>query len=133
MNYVEDLGGRVVGSEYVINQSTPLFDEQRDPFEALAEAHLNGSLMGNSKYRVNLILDQVRRTEADGVIISGIFGSTHCPYETTPIVDSLRRMRIPTLSFDVVAPGKIKLQAQTFNRLEAFMESLQARRRAHAG
>jgi len=129
MNYIENLGGRVVGSEYVINQTTPLFRMEGDPFEILAEAHLSASLMGTTKFRTDLILDQVEKSKAEGVIISGIFGSTHCPYETIPIVEALRSKGIPTLAFDVVGPGKIHTQSQIFNRMEAFMESLHTRRR----
>ncbi len=128
MNYIEELGGRVVGSEYLINQTSPLFDGDANPFVTLAEAHLSGSLMGSTENRVQLVLDQVKSSNAEGVIISGIFGSSHCPYETVPIVEALRSVGVPTLSFDVVAPGKRKVQSQIFNRMEAFMESLHARR-----
>lgn len=182
MNYIEGLGGRIVGSEYLINQTTPLFVEPisnpsspchprdldsrlcgnddgftrcqpatadtpiashscqvRRPdsgelmFDTLAEAHLSGTLMGSTRHRVNLVLDQVRRYSAEGVIISGVFGSSHCPYETVPIVEALRKIGIPTLSFDVIAPGKRRVQSQLFNRMEAFMESLHARRNSRAG
>jgi benzoyl-CoA reductase/2-hydroxyglutaryl-CoA dehydratase subunit BcrC/BadD/HgdB len=133
MNYIEELGGRIVGSEYLIQQTTPMLDAEKDPFEALAEAHLEATLIGSSDYRVRLVADQVRQCEADGVIISGVFGSTHCPYETAPIVAALRRVGVPVLSFDVVAPGKQRLQSQIFNRMEAFMESLQSRKRRRAG
>ncbi|MBC8276915.1 MAG: 2-hydroxyacyl-CoA dehydratase [FCB group bacterium] len=134
MNYAEDLSGRIVGSEYLINQTTPLFKTEGDPFDILAEAHLSASLTGSSDFRVKLTLEELERTSADGVIISGIFGSSHCPYETIPVMNALREKNIPVLAFDVVAPGKKKLQSQILNRMQAFMESLQARqRRRHAG
>lgn len=133
MNYIEELGGRIVGSEYLIHQTTPIFDVEKDPFGAVAEAHLEATLMGSSDYRVKLVIEQVEQSRADGVIISGVFGSTHCPYETAPIISALHQEGIPTLSFDVVAPGKQRLQSQIFNRMEAFMESLRARKRRRAG
>jgi benzoyl-CoA reductase/2-hydroxyglutaryl-CoA dehydratase subunit BcrC/BadD/HgdB len=133
MNYVEELGGRVVGSEYLINQSTPHIKVEDDPFQSLAEVHLSGSLMGSTAHRVDLVLEQLEKTRADGAIISGVFGSSHCPYETLPIVEALRSRSIPVLAFDVVAPGKMRLQSQIYNRIEAFMESLKARRRRRAG
>jgi benzoyl-CoA reductase/2-hydroxyglutaryl-CoA dehydratase subunit BcrC/BadD/HgdB len=132
INYAEDLGGRIVGSEYLINQTTPIFSSQGDPFEILAESHLSATLMGSSVYRANLILELARRTGAEGVIISGIFGSSHCPYETQPIVSALRMEGIPVLTFDVAAPGKIKMQSQIHNRMSAFMESLRRRSRSYA-
>ena len=129
MNYIEGLGGRIVGSEYLINQTTPMIAESGDPFEALAAAHLAGSLMGSADFRTQLIIGELERTKAEGAIISGVFGSSHCPYETRPIMDALRKRGIPVLSFDVVAPGKKKLQSQIFNRMEAFMEALKRRNR----
>lgn len=133
INYAEEMGGRIVGSEYVINQTTPLLKTDGDPFRILALAHVHGSLMGSTGFREQLICDQVEKTGADGVIISGIFGSTHCPYETLPIVSTLRKRGIPVLAFDVVAPGKMRMQSQIHNRLQAFIESLNMRRRRHAG
>jgi benzoyl-CoA reductase/2-hydroxyglutaryl-CoA dehydratase subunit BcrC/BadD/HgdB len=129
MNYIEGLGGMIVGSEYLINQTTPQILENGDPFDSLAESHLSGSLMGSMGYRTQLVIDQIEKSNAEGVIISGVFGSSHCPYETTPIVDAVRKKGIPVLAIDVVAPGKIMMQSQIFNRMEAFMESLKAARR----
>ena len=133
LNYAEELGGRIVGTEYLINQTTPIFDTSIDPFDALAKNHVQGSLMGSSDFRVKLVLDSVEKNKADGVIISGIFGSSHCPYETVPVINAVRKKGIPALSFDVVAPGKKRLQSQVFNRMDAFMESLRARRNRNAG
>ncbi|NQS98000.1 MAG: 2-hydroxyacyl-CoA dehydratase [candidate division Zixibacteria bacterium] len=133
LNYAEELGGRIVGTEYIINQTTPLFNEEGDPFEILAENQLQASLMGSSDFRVKLILNELEKSRAEGAIISGVFGSSHCPYETVPIVNALRNAGIPTLAFDVVAPGKKRMQSQVFNRMEAFIESLRARRKRHAG
>jgi benzoyl-CoA reductase/2-hydroxyglutaryl-CoA dehydratase subunit BcrC/BadD/HgdB len=133
LNYIEALGGRVVGSEYVINQTTPLFREDANPFETLAEAQLASSLMGSTEFRLNLVIDEIEKSQAEGVIISGVFGSTHCPYETIPIMEALRKRKIPVLAFDVVAPGKIRLQSQIYTRMEAFMETLRARRQHNAG
>ena len=131
LNYAEELGGRIVGTEYLINQTTPIYRTDCDPFISLAEVQSQSSLMGSSDFRAGLILEQVEKCRADGVIISGIFGSSHCPYETAPIIDELRSREIPVLAFDVVAPGKKRLQSQILNRMNAFMESLQMRRSLH--
>ena len=133
MNYIEELGGRIVGSEYLINQTTPIFRTEGDPFEILAEAETESSLMGSSDFRAKLAVKQVERGKADGVIISGIFGSSHCPYETAPIIAAMRARKIPTLAFDVVAPGKKQKQSQILTRMEAFMDSLRMRKALHEG
>ncbi len=132
MNDLEKLGGRVVGSEYVINQTKPQIDPSLNPFQALAEAQIQGSLMGGTDFRAQLVLDQAAKRRADGVVISGVFGSTHCPYETYPIIERLRKESVPVLAFDVVAPGKVQLQSQIFNRMEAFMESLKIKKERNA-
>jgi benzoyl-CoA reductase/2-hydroxyglutaryl-CoA dehydratase subunit BcrC/BadD/HgdB len=133
LNYAEELGGRIVGTEYLIQQSIPHIRGDGDPFTALAEGHVHSTLMGSTRYRVELVLERVLATGADGVIISGVFASTHCPYETAPIIKALRERGIPGLSFDVVAPGKIRLQSQVYNRMESFMESLRTRKKRRAG
>ncbi len=128
LNYAEELGGRVVGSEYVINQSKPQINTVGEPFRSLAEAHVEGSLMGTTGFRTQLALREAKACRAEGAIISGVFGSTHCPYETAPIINAFRAEGFPTLAFNVVTPGKIRMQSQIYNRLEAFLEALRARR-----
>ncbi|MGB7055779.1 MAG: 2-hydroxyacyl-CoA dehydratase family protein, partial [bacterium] len=46
LNIVEDLGGRIVATEYVINQALAEIEEEIDPFHALARSFLNASLIG---------------------------------------------------------------------------------------
>lgn len=133
MNYVEELGGRIVGSEYLIRQSSTQTALDGDLFVNLAKTHVKGSLMGTSAYRANLISEEIESTNADGAIISGIFGSSHCPWETGIIVEALREKSIPVLAFDVVAPGKKRIQSQVYSRLEAFMEALAARKLKYIG
>lgn len=129
MTYVEGLGGRVVATEYLINQTRAIISESGDPLKALARAQMHGSLMGSSTARAELVLREARAANAEGAIISGIFGSSHCPWETAPIREALRREGVPSLAFDVVEPGRKALQSQLYNRIEAFIEMLTARRR----
>ncbi|MBC8204541.1 MAG: 2-hydroxyacyl-CoA dehydratase [FCB group bacterium] len=133
INYLEELGGRIAGSEYVINQVTSRIRKDCSPFEALAEAQLQGSLMGSSAFRAQLVLDEIERTKADGAIISGIFGSSHCPFETSIIIKAVREKGLPVLAFDTAQPGKVKLQSQIYNRMQAFMESIRISRSRYAG
>lgn len=123
----ERLGCRIVGSEYLIQQSKPIIPDAL-PFQSLAEAQLSGSLMGSTSYRIKLIEEEIRAGGADGVVISGIYGSSHCPYETSPIINQLRSLNIPVISFDVTPPGRRREQAQMLNRLEAFVEMLKGRK-----
>ena len=130
LNYMEDLGGRLAGTEFVINQALfPLIIED-DPIESLAGGLINGSLIGTSKARADQIIKQAKKYNAEGVIISNIFASSHCASETYIIKREIReKLNLPVLSFDVVSPGKRQMQNQIFNRMSAFFELLKERRK----
>jgi hypothetical protein len=126
--FAEDLGLRVVGTEYVINQALHEFAEDREPITALAENLLNASLIGSSRARAENVICQAREYKAEGVVISGILGGSHCAFETGLITDYVtRELDLPVLAFDVPAPGS-SVSSQVRTRLEAFVELLRARR-----
>lgn len=127
--YAEDLSLRVVGTEYVIGQALELIPETGDPLTALAETLLNASLIGSSRSRAADVIAQAQRYHAEGVIISGIFGGSHCASETHLIRDYItQELDLPVLAFDVPAPAK-SIQSQVKTRIEAFVELLKSRRR----
>lgn len=99
-----------------------------DPIEALAETLLNASLIGSSRARAQSVIQQARAGHAEGIIISGILGGSHCATETGLIRDYVtEELDLPVLAFDVPAPsGAISSQVKT--RMEAFVELLRARR-----
>ena len=126
--YAEDLGLQVVGTEYVINQALHEIPEDQEPLAALAETLLNASLIGSSRARSRSVIEQAQRHHADGIVISGILGGSHCAFETSLIQEYVAaETELPVLAFDVPAPATaISSQVQT--RLEAFAELLRARR-----
>jgi len=126
--FAEDLGLRVVGTEYVINQALSEIPEDREPITALAENLLNASLVGSSCARAQSVIDQAREYQAEGVVISGILGGSHCAFETRLIEEYVsRELDLPVLAFDVPAPAPA-VSSQVRTRLEAFAELLRARR-----
>lgn len=130
LNYLEDLGGRLAGTEFVINQALYPLLLNDEPINSLADGMLNASLIGTSKARAREIVRQARRFRAEGVIISNIFASSHCAFETAIIKDYVRStLNIPVLAFDVVAPGKQMMQSQILNRMTAFMELLREKKK----
>jgi len=129
MNYMENLGGRLVGTEFIINQALHPLKVADDPLESLSDGLLNASLMGTSAVRAQEIIRSARKYRAEGVIISNIFASSHCASETNIIKKLIRKeLNIPILTFDVVEPGKQKMQSQILNRMSAFMELLREKR-----
>jgi hypothetical protein len=129
LNHAEELGGQVVGSEYLINQIRKPLREDLPPLEALTEGILAMSLIGTSGQRANIVVKEAKQAKAEGVIISSIFAGSHCASENRIIAEEVRRrLNLPVLVFDVVGPGKERQQGQTLSRMQAFMEVLQARR-----
>jgi benzoyl-CoA reductase/2-hydroxyglutaryl-CoA dehydratase subunit BcrC/BadD/HgdB len=128
LTYVEDAGARVVGTEYVINQTLEVMDEAKPPLEAVAESFMAASLIGTSETRARSVIEQARRYGGEGVIVSGIFGGSHCAMEGRLIADYVKaELDLPVLEFDVAPPSKeIGRQLQT--RIDAFLEVLSSRR-----
>lgn len=128
LTYVEDAGARVVGTEYVINQALEVIDETEPGLEAIAESFMAASLIGTSRDRAASVIRQARERRAEGVIISGILGGSHCAMETRLISDIVKQeLDLPVLEFDVAPPAKeIGRQLQT--RIDAFLEVLRSRR-----
>jgi hypothetical protein len=126
--YAEDHGARVVGTEYVINQALELIDESKPGLEAIAESFMAASLIGSSRARAASVIRQARERQAEGVIISGILGGSHCAMESRLIADYVKaELDLPVLEFDVAPPSnEIGRQLQT--RIDAFLEVLRSRR-----
>lgn len=120
LNLVEDMGGRVIATEYVINQALTEIEENISPFNALARSFLNASLIGSTEERVRRIKEKVEQGNIKGVIITNMLGASHCSMETRLIEKMLNK--VPVLSLDVPAPLGITEQLKT--RIAAFMETL---------
>jgi hypothetical protein len=120
LNLVEEMGGRIIATEYVINQSLHEIDEDAEPFYALAKSFMNASLIGSTEERVRRIKKQVEQDKVKGVIITNMLGASHCSMETRLIEKMLDK--VPVLSLDVPAPLGITEQIKT--RIAAFMETL---------
>jgi benzoyl-CoA reductase/2-hydroxyglutaryl-CoA dehydratase subunit BcrC/BadD/HgdB len=128
LTYVEDAGARVVGTEYVINQALEVIDETKPPLDAIAESFMAASLIGTSRQRAQSAIDQARECGAEGIIISGIFGGSHCAMEGRLIADYVRaELDMPVLEFDVASPAK-EISRQLGTRIDAFLEVLRSRR-----
>lgn len=126
--YFEDAGCRIVGTEYVINQALEIIAEDKPPLEAIAESFLAASLIGTTRQRSESVIAQARSRQADGVVISGIFGGSHCAMETRLISHYVREaLGLPVLEFDVPDPAP-EISQQLRTRIEAFLEVLTERR-----
>jgi len=120
LNLVEDLGCRVVETEYVINQGMVQIEENIEPIHALARSFINASLIGSTEERVSSIKEKIAKKIIKGVLITNMLGASHCAMETRMIEKLLDG--VPTLSIDVPAPFGITQQIKT--RIEAFVETI---------
>jgi benzoyl-CoA reductase/2-hydroxyglutaryl-CoA dehydratase subunit BcrC/BadD/HgdB len=120
LNVVEDLGCRVVETEYVINQALVPIDENIEPFRALARAFYDASLIGSTESRVERIRQAAREHKIKGVLITNMLGASHCAMETRLIERLITE--VPVVSIDVPMPSSITGQLRT--RLEAFVETM---------
>lgn len=126
--HFEDAGCRIVGTEYVIAQALALIDETKPSLDAIAESFMAASLIGSTRQRAESVIVQARERKADGVVISGIFGGSHCAMETRLIARYVREaLDLPVLEFDVPDPAP-EINQQLRTRIEAFLELLAARR-----
>jgi benzoyl-CoA reductase/2-hydroxyglutaryl-CoA dehydratase subunit BcrC/BadD/HgdB len=128
LTYVEEAGARVVGTEYVINQALEVMDEAKPPLEAIAASFMTASLIGTSRQRAASVIRQARERQAEGVVISGILGGSHCAMEARLVSGFVKQeLDLPVLEFDVAPPSnEIGRQLQT--RIDAFLEVLRGRR-----
>ncbi len=121
LNLIEDLGCRIIETEYVINQALVTIDESlADPFQALARAFMQASLIGSTRSRVERIIKLIEQKKVKGVLITNMLGCSHCAMETRLIERLLGN--VPVLSVDIPAPFGITEQIRA--RLAAFVETI---------
>lgn len=120
LNLVEDIGLRVVETEYVINQALVSIEVDSDPFSALARSFLKASLIGSTRERVKRIIKGIKEGRIKGILITNMLGASHCAMETRLIEHLLKD--VPVLSIDVPAPFGVTEQIKT--RLLAFAEMI---------
>ncbi len=124
LNFVEDLGLRIVATEYVINQALVPIEEDVEPFRALARSFLKASLIGSTQERVKRINTDIKSGKIKGILITNMLGASHCAMETRIIEKLLSD--VPVLTIDVPTPFGITEQLKT--RLIAFAETLRSQK-----
>lgn len=126
---LEDLGGCISGTEYMISHAFLPIATDKHPIDAVAENCMDDPMTGSAAFRARRIVEGAKKYGAEGVIISGISGASHCAFDEGAITDLVtRELNIPVLSFDVpYSPGR--LSAQVVNRMEGFMDMLKQRRK----
>lgn len=81
MNLLEDVGGRVCGTEYLFCHALDAIPEDLPPMEALARMALADPMVGSPVDRAERIAADVDRFGAEAVVVSRIPGASHCALE----------------------------------------------------
>jgi benzoyl-CoA reductase/2-hydroxyglutaryl-CoA dehydratase subunit BcrC/BadD/HgdB len=125
---LEDLGGCIAGTEYLISHAFNALSTDRSAIEAVAENCMDDPMIGTAASRARRIVEGARRYRSEGVIVSGISGASHCPFDDRAITEIVtRELGLPVLSFDVpFTPGR--MSEQVVSRVQGFLELLRQRR-----
>ena len=129
MNLLEDVGGRICGTEYLFCHALCEIPEEIPPMEALARMALADPMVGPSADRAVVVCDEICRYAAEAVVISRIPGASHCATEATVIADVVRtQIGIPVLEIET-PPITDSMEPTLRTRLEALVETVRSRRR----
>jgi benzoyl-CoA reductase/2-hydroxyglutaryl-CoA dehydratase subunit BcrC/BadD/HgdB len=128
MNLLEDAGGRVCGTEFMFSHALDPLPQDVPPMRALAMAALADPMVGSAVDRAERVCADIRRWDAEALVISRIPGASHCAMEGIVIGDIVRqRLGIPVVELEV--PSITDAMEPTLRtRLEALLEMAYERR-----
>ncbi len=128
MNLLEDCGGRLCGTDFLILHALDPIPENIPPMKALASAALADPMVGSSSDRGQRICVDIQTFEAEALIISRIPGASHCALEGELIRELINsKLNIPTLEIEV-PPVCDSMEPTLRTRLEALIETAKQRR-----
>ena len=128
MNLLEELGGRICGSDFMFTHALDLIPENLPPLEALARAALADPMVGPTTDRAARIVRECRASGAEAVVVSRIPGASHCAREGEIILEIVRReIGIPAIELEI-PPVCDAMRPTLGSRLQALVETAQARR-----
>ncbi len=128
MNLLEELGGRICGSDYMFTHTLDLIPENLPPLEALARTALADPMVGPTADRAGRIVRECQASHAGAVVVSRIPGASHCAREGEIILEIVRRkIGIPAIELEI--PPVCDAMLPTLgSRLQALIETAKARR-----
>lgn len=131
MNLLEDVGGRICGSEYLFCHALDAIPEDLPPMEALARMALADPMVGSPADRAARICNDVRRFGAEAMVVSRIPGASHCALEGAVIGQIVReQLGVPVVELEV-PPITDSVEPALRTRLEALLETASSRREAN--
>jgi len=130
MNLLEECGGRICGTDYMIAHAIDLIPEDVPPLVALARAALADPMVCSTADRAERIVREAGTSAAEAVVVSRIPGASHCASESLLVGRIVaRRLGLPVV--DIEIPPVLDAMEPTIRaRLEALVETVLARRNA---
>jgi hypothetical protein len=128
MNLLEELGGRICGSDFMFTHALDLIPENLPPLEALARTALADPMVGPTADRAARIVRECQASRAEAVVVSRIPGASHCAREGKIIREIVRqRIGIPTIELEI-PPVCDAMLPNLGSRLQALIEIARAKR-----
>jgi hypothetical protein len=128
MNLVEELGGRICGTDYLFMHAIDDIPTNQPPMVALAASALADPMVGSALERARRICDDIVMFGAEGVVVSRIPGASHCALEGTVIGDMVAdRLGLPVVEIEV-PPVSDAERPRLTTRLETLIDIVKARR-----
>ena len=128
MNLLEELGGRICGSDFMFSHALDLIPENLPPLEALARTALADPMVGPTADRAARIVRECRAGRAEAVVVSRIPGASHCAREGEIIREIVRQqLAIPTIELEVPPICDAMLPTLS-SRVQALLETAKSRR-----
>jgi len=126
MNLLEDLGGRLCGSDFMFTHALDLISEEMPPLEALACAALADPMVGPTIERAARIARECQSSHAQALVVSRIPGASHCAREGEIIRAYVRsKLAIPAIEIEVPPVSDAMMPTLT-SRLQALMETVRS-------
>ncbi len=128
MNLLEDWGGRICGSDYMVTHALDPIPEDLPPMEALARTALADPMVGSTQDRARRIVADCRACHAEAVVISRIPGASHSAWEGASLRSIIgRELGLPAIELEI--PPVCDAMVPTLaGRIQALVETARARR-----
>ena len=124
MNLLEDVGGRVCGTDYMFCHALDPIPTDLPPLEALARMALADPMVGSAADRAERICRGHPPLRRRGVVISRIPGASHCAMEGAMIGErDPRQIDVPVVEIEV-PPVTDAMEPTLRTRLEALVETV---------
>jgi hypothetical protein len=128
MNLLEELGGRLCGSDFMFTHALDMIPENLPPLEALARTALADPMAGPTIDRAARIVADCQAGRAEAVVVSRIPGASHCAREGEVIREFVReKLNIPVIELEI-PPVSDAMLPTLGSRLQALVETARARR-----